>query len=738
MTKWLYKAVATSRAVWGFFCGNRALVIAAYVCSVSLNPCAARAEEKPQSAASPAAEESLLIATREIAGSSSLADQDDSAPATSPADALEPIAQTSDYAPELAGNSGQAPGTSEIGETLIKANIKNNPIAANNSLPAASDPVNLEPVKFQGMLVGKSTKQDLTTAWGDPNKSITTPEGEVLAYSIHPFEAVEVLVGSGNVISAIKIALATPLESSELSKQLSLDSIRPATVKNDEDEPLGQVFPERGVLFMFDASDSDALAGDGNASLTVSHVVVQPLEAETFAMRVENCIDGPYSQNIADLKTALSLDAKCAHAHSLLAKIYQATGQADLADSAAAKACEVAPDNAAFQLCRAETQLLSGEYDASVITVRAVLDREEIAPIDKAQALYQLASLAALGDSEIASKAITLLTRAIEIADAESNSAIASDRRAAKRLLVDAHLAMAEEIARQSFNEKVDVLSLWVGRASGIAEDFITTDGGSVALRLAIAQRTLGALATFRPTLDPEPWISEAEEAAQALLAQSNDELWQTRVKWDLGIAYLNALRVEHVRRETASALQYGQKAVDCLAAGAASRQAVHSSEQLVGQLYFQMGAVYAVHELDHKQAVTWYNKAVELLNGPRPVSELYSPRREGEMLVSMGVTYWQLGEQARALQLTQSGVNLVEMAVEDGILGKNVLAVPYGNLAAMYKQIGESSSAAKYSNLAKSAAPPSSREVRAGRTRSPFGRIQQTNAQQSSNRSVR
>ena len=42
---------------------------------------------------------------------------------------------------------------------------------------------------------------------------------------------------------------------------------------------------------------------------------------------------------------------------------------------------------------------------------------------------------------------------------------------------------------------------------------------------------------------------------------------------------------------------------------------------------------------------------------------------REGEMLVSMGVTYWQLGEQARALQLTQSGVNLVEMAVEDGIL---------------------------------------------------------------------
>jgi tetratricopeptide (TPR) repeat protein len=153
--------------------------------------------------------------------------------------------------------------------------------------------------------------------------------------------------------------------------------------------------------------------------------------------------------------------------------------------------------------------------------------------------------------------------------------------------------------------------------------------------------------------------------------------------------------------------LKYGQQAVDNLAEGAASRQAVHSSEQLAGQLYFQMGAVYAVHQLDHKKAAQWYEKADALLTGPRPVSDLYAPRREGEMLVSMGVTYWQLGEQARALQLTQSGVNLVEMAVEDGILAKTALAVPYGNLATMYKQIGETTNAAKYAELARSVAVP-------------------------------
>ena len=78
-----------------------------------------------------------------------------------------------------------------------------------------------------------------------------------------------------------------------------------------------------------------------------------------------------------------------------------------------------------------------------------------------------------------------------------------------------------------------------------------------------------------RTTLDPTPWVSEAEEAANALFTQSDDPLWQQRIKWELGLAYLNALRVDHSRRETTSALRYGQRAIDNLAEGAVSRQAV-------------------------------------------------------------------------------------------------------------------------------------------------------------------
>ena len=122
-------------------------------------------------------------------------------------------------------------------------------------------------------------------------------------------------------------------------------------------------------------------------------------------------------------------------------------------------------------------------------------------------------------------------------------------------------MAVAEEIARQAFNQKVENLSLWIGRASGLAEEYIANDGGSVELRLMIAQRALAALASFRPTLDPAPWVAEAEEAADALFAQSDDELWQARVKWELGLAYLNALRSSMCAAKRRTALQVRRQA---------------------------------------------------------------------------------------------------------------------------------------------------------------------------------
>ncbi len=694
----------------------------------------------------PAPEESVLVATREAPPTETKADS------TTEGEALEPIAQSSDRTPEVASGSesGRDAGAhfgdalakiaeppkqrkatkaaAELAKDAAPAEAREISSAARRAAAARPDSVTFEAVKFQGVAVGKSTRHELITAWGQPPETVSTPEGDVLVYRKSPFQAVEVLVGKSGLVSTIKITLAAPIEAKKLSEQLSLDRIDPVAISDDMDKPMGLAFPERGVLFMFAESETitpvDEDKSAATAPTTVSHVAIQPLDPHTFALRAEKRSHGPYEQNINDLKTALALEPEYANAYFLLAKIYLATGQADLADAAAADACDIEPKNASYQLLGAQTRELLGEYDDAVLKVRAVLDRDDLSAFDRAHALHRMARLASLGDGEIASKTITFETRAIETADKLATSMDAKERRAAKLLLVEAHLAIAEEVARQAYNQKVETLSLWIGRASGLAEEFIANDGGSVELRLLIAQRVLASLASFRPTLDPAPWVAEAEEAAKTLFAQSNDEMWQQHVKWELGIAYLNALRVEHTRRQTDMCLKYGQQAIDNLAVGASCRQAVHSSEQLVGQLYFQMGAVYAVHKLDHAKASQWYDKAAPLLTGQRPASELYAPRREGEMLVSMGVSYWQLGNQTHALDLTQTGVGLVEAAVENGVLAKSTLAVPYGNLATMYGQMGEETNAAKYSDLAKSvAAPETKQSQRVGRMKSEKGR---------------
>jgi tetratricopeptide (TPR) repeat protein len=391
-----------------------------------------------------------------------------------------------------------------------------------------------------------------------------------------------------------------------------------------------------------------------------------------------------------------------AQAHWLLADIYLATGQADKAVSESSAALEVEPENAAYQLRHAEALELVGRYDEAVREVRAVLDRGNTAPVVKAQAFHAMAALASLGEKSISSKAVSFDTKAIEIADSLATSKNIKERRAAKQVLIEAHLAIARAISRQEYKGKVEAISEWIGRASGLAEGAIASDGGSLELRLLVARQALGALASMKPTKDPAAFVTEAQDTANALKQQYDDELWQRRIKWELGEAYYHAVRIELVRNETATALRYGQSAIENLADGAETRQAVHDSELLVGQLYFQIGAVYAVLKQDHKSASQWYDKAVPLLTAPQPVSDLLTPQLEGEELVSMGVTYWQVGEKDRALDLTLNGATMTQQAVDRGVLPKSSLAVPYGNLATMYKQLGQVGDAAKYAELAR------------------------------------
>jgi tetratricopeptide (TPR) repeat protein len=640
-------------------------------------------------------ESSVLVATREADVDEhpqpfpSHRDDDDGT--------LEPISQISEHSPELAD---QASADATSSETNSESDDQFGGALADASKPRK---LSAQPAKFNGIQPGKSTKKDVLAGWKEPDRTKSTQGGSVLVYKTKPFRSVEVQL-SGDLVTAIKIELQGTLSPKRLAKQLSLDKFDPVAVTDDQGATLGQIYPKRGVLFLF-APSSDAITATAIPTrAAVTHVVIQPLDADAFALRAESRLHGPYEKNIEDLETALVLNPDLAHAHWLLAEIYLATGQADLAMEAADEACEIDPENAAYQLRRAQAERALGRYDDATLGVRDVLDRASTPPIVQAQALHEMAKLATLGDAEISSKAISFDNRAITLADSLATSKNIKERRAAKELLIEAHLAIAKQIAGNAFSNKLESVSQWVGRASGLAEDMIAHDGGSVELRLLVARESLAALASLKPTKDPGPWIGEAEQASATLTEQCDDELWRRQIQWELGQAYFQAVRIEHLRLQPESALRYGQLAIENLADGATKRQSTYESEQLVGKLYFHIGVVHAVEKQDHKTAAQWYDKALPLLTSPRPASELLAPQHDGEELVSMAVSYWQIGEKDHAIDLTLNGIDLAEQAVKSGLLPEKSLAVPYGNLSAMYQQLGSAEDAAKYASLAKNA----------------------------------
>jgi hypothetical protein len=74
----------------------------------------------------------------------------------------------------------------------------------------------------------------------------------------------------------------------------------------------------------------------------------------------------------------------------------------------------------------------------------------------------------------------------------------------------------------------------------------------------------------------------------------------------------------------------------------------------------------------------------------PAPVTALANPGQHGDALVSMGVSYWEVGQRQRAYDLTKAGVELVEQGVAEGLLAVDSLAVPQGNLSAMARVLGK------------------------------------------------
>ncbi len=267
-------------------------------------------------------------------------------------------------------------------------------------------------------------------------------------------------------------------------------------------------------------------------------------------------------------------------------------------------------------------------------------------------------------------------------------------------MLLDAHLGAAADVGWGHWQQKNPSITKWVERASAFAQDLVQHEQAEEDLLQRVDRQALAALAGVAEPSDAAKWIKDYMTRAGQLIAQTTDTARQSQLEWELGLVLSDAAGIEEARGHHEKSLEYGRLALKHLEEGKPAGRQLPYCDFLLGQLLYKLGATAAIGEHNHRRAVEWYGRAVALLETPVPPSRLTDPGRHGETFVSIAVSYWELGRRDEALRLTKQGIKLMEQAIEDGLLARSALAVPYGNLASMHAELGDKRLAAEFAEL--------------------------------------
>lgn len=552
--------------------------------------------------------------------------------------------------------------------------------------------VETEPATFNGAQPGKTTAQELETLWGKPKGSTEVDDETVQQqFAVAPFEQITVTLVN-DVLTSIVIQLDKAFPPGPLAKELQLSDITPVHVSDELGEPLGLAFPERGVIFTFVSGQKDPL---------VAQILVEKIDAQPFVLRAERHARTRYRANLADLELALQLDPDCVRAYALKARILYEVGSYPESRTAIAAAVQREPQNPEYRLLQARIWEQLGEGDQALEETRAALGLATSQLVWKAAALAQLGDQVAAGPDRDYKQAAMYHQQAIRIAQTLVKDRRVAVRRVARQVLLDAHLAMANDIAWGNWKNKTNAVTQWLKRSEKLVEDGEKLAADVANERFQLCQDALAAYVGLQGKLDPTHWAEATMKQGQELIQAADDPLTQQRLRWELGMAFYDALQVYHMRRQHAEALTYGEKAVSYLEEAVAARDPIPGQSYLMGRLYFRLGSIHAVQQKDHAQAIPWFEKAVPLMEEPIPHTAMADIGRQGETFISMAVSYWEVGQTDEALRLTQQGLKLVEQAVEEETLDRSALAIPYNNLADMHRQLGNDDKAKSYAEMA-------------------------------------
>ncbi|MBA2117487.1 hypothetical protein [Bremerella alba] len=555
--------------------------------------------------------------------------------------------------------------------------------------PSTKTTIELEAEAFSVWKIfpGKTPLSQIEKHWGEPTQTRRIDQDKrVRLYELQgEFAKVEIAVEKDQIVSVFLIP-TTPLSLEVVEQKFELSRIDPAAVRDSSGRHLGRIYPERGILI--------PQAAEGGP-WEIDRIIVQSPSAESFMIRASNRSPHDFRDRLNDYQLAIAQEPYSAEAWYQTSLILHRMGRDKEAFKAARKATSGVGSSAEHRLHRTLLTVVQGNLASGVHSTQQIAEDVTVASHVRAKAHCQWGDLLQMAGPRKNREAVQHHVKAIEIAAPLVNDTNQQVRRAAKLVLVQAHLALAIDIATGDWEKKEQTINQWLLRSKVYIDDLATNEEATGELHMVWLTKSLMAHSFYDAPFDPGDSVDQILGQYRELLGQTDDPFFHRALEWETGQALSQAVFIEHSRGKHDSALKLADQARTFLRGGLTGREVGIADHLLLGNLYFRAGAICAVQKQDHAAAVNWYELAVKHLSDQTLQSVMLD--RRGESLVSMGVSFWTVGNREQGLALTEQGKSLIESAAAQNSGLQKKLIVPLDNLAEMYRELGNTQKSAQY-----------------------------------------
>ena len=555
---------------------------------------------------------------------------------------------------------------------------------------------------IEGVSPGVTTAAQLTQLWGDPSLETIAGDQIVRLYSLEPLDHIEVTL-RGGIVRSIVINLETPFPEEDVRAVLQSELLRskPVLIPDETGEIIGEVFPEKGVMFLF------APHRAGQQRYFVRQIGIEPVSADPFVLRAEAVLYDFPTEARRDLQDAIRLKSDHARAFWLLAQIDLMEGHVESALLYNEKAIEFDEQRPAYHLTFVKALIRMNRIEEAKQYLHETIGICDRFPHERARALVMLGDLYRISRQADHALAFECHAEAIRLATSLLNHSNPTIRLTAKDVLFEAHLATAKAIAWGRWDNKGEAITKWIDRARMLARDqeLLETPRYSREYPFKIVSTTLTTLAALPEKQNIDVYIEDVIDAGDELIRSVNDPILRTKYHWDTSIALYDAVQIFQLRGQFSAAVRYGELTAQYMERGISGRNS-DADSYLLGRLYFRLGVIHAVGNGNHRAAIEWFDSAKPIFERLLPKIDTGALGVFGETLVSMGVSYWETDQREEAIRLTERGLRQIERGVRANVLDPSMQLTPYANLAKMYRILGNQEEALKYSRLADSINP--------------------------------